>query len=196
MTSSGSMPPTSSTQGVSRPLPGPVDMHTFSLVVRDRPGVLVRIALVFSRRGFNIESLAVSPGLIDGFARMTMVSRGAPETVEQINKQLAKLVDVVFVTDHVRDVPQPVEAEVALLKVRVNGDADKRSLLARLERHRTRVIDETNGSIVLVADGTSAELDAMLTAVEPHTLEELIRTGKIVMDRGASRFGHLLGRHR
>lgn len=174
----------------------PLDLHTFSLVVRDRPGVLVRIALVFSRRGFNIESLAVSPGLIEGFARMTIVSRGAPETVEQINKQIAKLVDVVFITDHASDVPQPVEAEVALLKVRVSGDAEKRSLLARLERHRTRVLDETNGSIVLVADGTSAELDAMLAVIEPHALEELIRTGKIVMDRGASRFAHLLGRHR
>jgi acetolactate synthase I/III small subunit len=181
---------------MNRPSTVPLDMHTFSLVVRDRPGVLVRIALVFSRRGFNIESLAVSPGLIEGFARMTIVSRGAPETVEQINKQIAKLVDVVFVTDHGRDVPQPVEAEIALLKVRVNGDAEKRSLLARLERHRTRVLDETNGSIVLVADGTSAELDAMLAAVEPQALEELIRTGKIVMDRGASRFAHLLGRHR
>ena len=181
---------------LSRPMSGPLDIHIFSLLVRDRPGVLVRIALVFSRRGFNIESLAVSPGRIEGFARMTIVSRGAPETVEQITKQLTKLVDVVFVTDHAREVPPPVEAEVALFKVRVTGDAEKKTLLARLERHRTRLIDETNGSLVLVADGTSAELDAVLEAVEPLQLEELIRTGKIVMDRGASRFAHLLGRHR
>lgn len=181
---------------MSRPSTVPLDMHTFSLVVRDRPGVLVRIALVFSRRGFNIESLAVSPGRIEGFARMTIVSRGAPETVEQMNKQLAKLVDVVFVTDHDNEVPPPVEAEVALLKVRVTGDAEKRSLLGRLERHRTRVLDDTNGSLVLVADGTSDELDALIEAVAPQTLEELIRTGKIVMDRGASRFAHLLDRHR
>lgn len=180
---------------LSRPTSGPLDMHTFSLVVRDHPGVLVRIALVFSRRGFNIESLAVSPGLVEGFARMTIVSRGAPETVEQMNKQLAKLVDVVFVTDHAGE-EAPIEAEVALLKVRVNGEAEKRGLLSRLERHRSRVLDETNGSIVLVADGTSQELDAMIAAIEPQKVEELIRTGKIVMDRGASRFAHLLGRHR
>jgi acetolactate synthase I/III small subunit len=192
---SGHTPPTSSRlPRQSRPMTGPIDMHTFSLVVRDHPGVLVRIALVFSRRGFNIESLAVSPGLTDGFARMTIVSRGAPETVEQMNKQLAKLVDVVFVTDHAGE--QPVEAEIALLKVRVNGETEKRALLSRLERHRTRVVDETTGSIVLVADGTSAELDALINAVDPQQLEELIRTGKIVMDRGASRFAHLLGRHR
>ena len=193
MTRVGSTPSTSSR--LSRPMSGPVDMHTFSLVVRDHPGVLVRIALVFSRRGFNIESLAVSPGLTEGFARMTIVSRGAPETVEQMNKQLAKLVDVVFVTDHTGEEP-PIEAEIALLKVRVSGDTDKRNLLAQLERHRTRVIDETNGSLVLVADGTSAELDALIDAVDPQHVEELIRTGKIVMDRGASRFAHLLGRHR
>jgi acetolactate synthase-1/3 small subunit len=179
---------------MSRPVSGPIDMHTFSLVVRDHPGVLVRIALVFSRRGFNIESLAVSPGVTEGFARMTIVSRGAPETVEQMNKQLAKLVDVVFVTDHAGE--PPIEAEIALLKVRVNGETEKRALLSRLERHRTRVVDETIGSIVLVADGTSAEIDALMDAVDPQQLEELIRTGKIVMDRGASRFAHLLGRHR
>jgi acetolactate synthase-1/3 small subunit len=174
---------------------GPIDLHTFSLVVRDRPGVLVRIALVFSRRGFNIESLAVSPGRIEGFARMTIVSRGAPETVEQINKQIAKLIDVVFVTDHTSAMP-PVEAEVALLKVRVTGDAEKKALLGRLERYRTRVVDEANGTLVLVGDGTSDELDALIEAVDPLPLEEMIRTGKIVMDRGPSRFAHLLGRHR
>jgi acetolactate synthase-1/3 small subunit len=181
---------------MSHPATIPLDLHTFSLVVRDRPGVLVRIALVFSRRGFNIESLAVSPGRVEGFARMTIVSRGAPESVEQINRQINKLIDVVFVTDHGGEVPPPVEVEIALLKVRVNGEAEKRALLSRMERHRTRVLDDTNGSLVLVADGTSAELDTLLDAVAPQTLEELIRTGKIVMDRGASRFAHLLGRHR
>ncbi|MFI5309198.1 MAG: acetolactate synthase small subunit, partial [Polyangiales bacterium] len=75
-------------------------MHTFSLVTRDHPGVLVRIALVFARRGYNIESLAVSPGVTGGFARMTIVTRGQTENVEQMSKQLQKLVDVVFVTDH------------------------------------------------------------------------------------------------
>jgi acetolactate synthase-1/3 small subunit len=168
------------------------DSHTFSLVTRDKPGVLVRIALVFSRRGFNIESLAVSPGRVDGFARMTIVSRGAPATVEQINKQLAKLVDVVFVTDHAGE--QPVEAEIALIKARASGEAEKRALLARLERYRTRVVDESEGRLVVIADGTSAELDALIAGLPAEAIEELIRTGKIVMDRGASHFAHLLGR--
>jgi len=72
--------------------------HEFALLVRDRPGVLVRIALVFARRGFNIERLEVSPGSRAGFSEMSVVSRGAPQSVEQIGKQLAKLIDVVTVT--------------------------------------------------------------------------------------------------
>jgi acetolactate synthase-1/3 small subunit len=168
------------------------DSHTFSLVTRDKPGVLVRIALVFSRRGFNIESLAVSPGRVDGFARMTIVSRGAGETVEQINKQLAKLIDVVFVTDHAGE--QPIEAEIAVIKVRSSGEAEKVALLAPMERYRARVVEESEGRVVIIADGTSAELDALIASLPAETIEELIRTGKIVMDRGASHFAHLLGR--
>jgi acetolactate synthase-1/3 small subunit len=72
--------------------------HEFALLVRDRPGVLVRIALVFARRGFNIERLVVIPGSRAGFSEMSIVSRGAPQSVEQIGKQLQKLIDVVTVT--------------------------------------------------------------------------------------------------
>jgi len=172
---------------LSRP---PADLHTFSLVTRDKPGVLVRIALVFSRRGFNIESLAVSPGRVEGFARMTIVSRGAPESVEQITKQIAKLIDVVFVSDHGADAP--VEAEIALLKLRVSSQAEKLALLDRLKPLRVRVADESEGRLVAVIDGTSEELDALIDALPRNALEELIRTGKIVMDRGASHFAHLL----
>ena len=88
--------------------------------------MLVRIALVFARRGYNIESLAVSPGATAGFARMTIMSRGDPENIEQIIKQLAKLIDVVFVTDHRGE--QPVEVEIALIKLRCEGEARKRAL--------------------------------------------------------------------
>ena len=104
----------------------PLASHTLSLVTRDHPGVLVRIALVFSRRGYNIESLAVSPGAVEGFARMTILSRGDPENREQIVKQLAKLVDVVYVSDHSGD--DPIEIEVALIKLRCTGEARRRAL--------------------------------------------------------------------
>jgi acetolactate synthase small subunit len=81
--------------------------HEFALLVRDRPGVLVRIALVFARRGFNIERLVVIPGSRAGFSEMSVVSRGAPQSVEQIGKQLAKLIDVVTVTVSPRSVTTP-----------------------------------------------------------------------------------------
>ena len=86
--------------------------HEFALLVRDRPGVLVRIALVFARRGFNIERLLVSPGARAGFSEMSIVSRGAPQSVEQIGKQLAKLIDVVTVTVSARNSGAPEAARL------------------------------------------------------------------------------------
>jgi acetolactate synthase-1/3 small subunit len=164
-------------------------MHTFSLVTRDRPGVLVRIALVFSRRGYNIASLAVSPGGTQGFARMTIVSHGDPENVDQILKQLAKLVDVVFVTDHRGETP--VEAEIALIKVRADGELRKR-VIAIAERKGVRVADDVDGRVILTAQGTTTEIDALLVELACKELEEIVRSGKIVMDPGASHFAHML----
>jgi acetolactate synthase-1/3 small subunit len=172
----------------------PADLHTFGLVVRDQPGVLVRIALVFSRRGFNIESLAVSPSRLPGFARMTVLSRGVPETVEQITKQLAKLIDVVFVTEHQGETP--VETECALIKLRWQGAAERASLLSIAARFEARAVEESEDRAVLVAHGTSSELDALLAELPEAHLEELVRSGKIVMSRGASQFAHLLGPER
>lgn len=166
-------------------------MHTFSLVTRDRPGVLVRIALVFSRRGYNIASLAVSPGGTAGFARMTIVSHGDPENVDQILKQLAKLVDVVFVTDHRGETP--VEAEIALIKLRASGEAKQR-IAALAQRHGARLADDEDGRVIVTAYGTTAELDRLVAELPASELEELVRSGKIVIDPGASHFTHLLAR--
>jgi acetolactate synthase-1/3 small subunit len=171
-------------------IPPPAPTHTFSLVTRDKPGVLVRIALVFARRGYNIDGLAVSPGATEGFARMTIVSRGDPENSEQIIKQLAKLVDVVFVTDHRGE--QPVEIEVALIKLCCSGDQRKRAL-ALAEKRGARLANDTDGRVILTYAATSEAINAFLTELEPCQLEELVRSGKIVMDAGSSRFAHLLG---
>jgi acetolactate synthase I/III small subunit len=168
-------------------------LHTFSLVTRDKPGVLVRIALVFARRGYNIESLAVSPGATAGFARMTILSRGALDNVEQILKQLGKLVDVVFVTDHSGE--QPVEAESALVKLRCEGELRERALAAA-RKAGARLEDDSAGRVILSMHGTPAEISALLSELAPCNLEELVRSGKIVMDSGASHFAHLLGGRR
>jgi acetolactate synthase-1/3 small subunit len=168
------------------------DLHTFSLVTRDKPGVLVRIALVFARRSYNIESLAVSPGVTAGFARMTIVSRGDPENSEQIIKQLAKLIDVVFVSDHRGE--EPLEAEIALVKLHCSGELRKRSL-AIAERHGAQIADAGDDRVILIMHGSSAAINALLTDLASCNIEEMVRSGKVVMDRGASHFAHLLGRH-
>ena len=168
-------------------------LHTFSLVTRDKPGVLVRIALVFARRGYNIESLAVSPGATQGFARMTILSRGAPDNVDQIIKQLGKLVDVVFVTDHRGE--SPVEAESALVKLRCEGELRQRAL-AIGDEFGAKLADDSAGRVILSMHGTSAQITAFIAELAPCQIEETVRSGKIVMDGGAPRFAHLLGARR
>ena len=162
--------------------------HTFSIVTADHPGVLVRIALIFARRGYNIESLAVSP-VREGFARMTITSRGAAQNVEQIKRQLAKLIDVVYVTDH-RD-QAPIEVEIALLKLRAARDA-REELLRIAENFESQVVADDEDTIMLRLLGSSRELDDCIAALRPYGVEELIRSGKIVMDTGAAHFRNLL----
>lgn len=158
-------------------------LHTFSIITKDQPGVLVRIALVFSRRGYNIESLAVSPGARAGFSRMTITSRGASDNIEQIKRQLTKLIDVVYITDH-HD-KAPIEVEIALIKLRVPRDG--RADVARItENFESQVVDEDDDTLLMRLAGTSQELDDCFAALLPYNIEESIRTGKIVMDTGPS----------
>jgi acetolactate synthase-1/3 small subunit len=156
-------------------------LHTFSIITKDLPGVLVRIALTFARRGYNIESLAVSPGAKPGFSRMTITSRGSAQNIEQIKKQLAKLIDVVYVTDH-HD-KAPVEVEIALMKLRAAPDA-RQDILRITENFESQVVNEDDDTLMLRLSGTSRELDDCIAALLPYNVEELIRSGKIVMDTG------------
>lgn len=156
-------------------------LHTFSIITKDLPGVLVRIALTFARRGYNIESLAVSPGAKPGFSRMTITSRGSAQNIEQIKKQLAKLIDVVYVTDH-HD-KAPVEVEIALMKLRAARDA-RQDILRIAENFESQVVSEDDDTVMLRLSGTSQELDDCIAALLPYNVEELIRSGKIVMDTG------------
>jgi acetolactate synthase-1/3 small subunit len=143
---------------------------------------------VFARRGYNIESLAVSH-VRDGFARMTITSRGAPDNIEQIKKQLAKLIDVVYVTDH-HD-KAPVEVEIALLKLRAAQGA-RDELMRIAENFESQIVDDETETVMLRLSGSSRELDDCIAALRPYGIEELIRSGKIVMDTGVSPFAHLL----
>jgi acetolactate synthase-1/3 small subunit len=158
--------------------------HTLSLFVNNKPGVLVRVALVFSRRGFNIESLVVSPGFEGGnFSRMTITCSGRPEDLEQVVKQLAKLVDVVRAIDHTADASYQVE--IALLKLHCPLD-QRTQVLQIAEHYKARVVDFGQDSLILQAHGSSEKLDALTELLRPFDLVELVRSGKLLMARGRS----------
>jgi acetolactate synthase-1/3 small subunit len=161
--------------------PEPRDLHTISLFVSDRPGVLVRVALVFSRRGFNIESLVVSPAARGGFSRMTITCTGEPENLEQIVKQLSKLIDVVHAVDHTG--ADAYEAEIALVKI--SSKLDQRTQILQIAEHfGAKVVDYGSDSLMLRVYGSSEKLDALIALLRPFDLIELVRSGKVLMARG------------
>jgi acetolactate synthase-1/3 small subunit len=160
-----------------------VGTHTISVFVNNKPGVLVRVALVFSRRGFNIESLVVSPGVEGRFSRMTITCSGKPEDLEQVVKQLAKLVDVVHAIDHTADASYQVE--IALLKLHCPLD-QRTQVLQIAEHYKARVVDFGHDSLILQAHGSSEKLDALTELLRPFSLVELVRSGKLLMARGRS----------
>jgi acetolactate synthase-1/3 small subunit len=157
------------------------DVHTISLYVNNKPGVLVRVSLVFARRGFNIESLVVSPAAQGDFSRMTITCSGDPETLGQIIKQLAKLVDVVRAIDHTGDAA--FETEIALVKLRA-GLHERTQILQIAEHYGAKVVDYGQESLMLRAYGSSEKLDAFIELLRPFGLVELVRSGKILMTRG------------
>lgn len=159
-------------------------VHTISLYVANKPGVLVRVALVFSRRGYNIESLVVSPAKEEGYARMTITCSGDEDVFEQIIKQLAKLIDVVRAEDHTAE--DMVETEVALVKVAVPR-ADRTTVLQIAEHYKAKVVDFGEDSLLLRAYGESRKLDSMMSLLASFDVREVVRSGKIVMARGAAR---------
>jgi acetolactate synthase-1/3 small subunit len=159
----------------------PNRIHTISLFVNNKPGVLVRVSLVFSRRGFNIESLVVSPGAEGRFSRMTITCSGDPESLEQVVKQLAKLVDVVHAIDHTAD--QAYETEIALVKLECPID-ERTQILQISEHYKARVVDFGVESLILQVHGSSEKLDAFIELLRPFEIAELVRSGKLLMARG------------
>jgi len=155
--------------------------HTLSLYVANRPGVLVRVALVFARRGYNIESLVVSPAAQGDFSRMTITCSGDLTTLSQMIKQLSKLVDVVHATDHTGD--DAYETEIAVAKVRADLDA-RTEILQVAEHFNAKVVDYGTQTLILRVYGSSDKLDAFIELLRPKGLLELVRSGKILISRG------------
>lgn len=154
---------------------------TMGLLVNDRPGVLVRIAQVFSRRGYNIESLVVSPTHVANTSRMTITSSGPVDVLHQIILQLNKLVDVIHARDHSMD--EAVTRELALFKVLCNVN-QRTEVLQLAEVFRGKAVDISNDTITIEATGTTEKIDALEKMLNKFDLREMVRTGKVVMARG------------
>ena len=158
------------------------DSHTLSVYVANKPGVLARIAQVFARRGFNIDSLVVSPAVKGQYSRMTITSSGDAEGLNQIIMQVNKLVDVITCFDHTgQDV---VVKELALVKVAI-GPERRTELLQIAEHFGCKTVDLTPESMILMGTGDSPKIDALVRMLSGYEIVELVRTGKVVMARGS-----------
>jgi acetolactate synthase-1/3 small subunit len=155
--------------------------HTISVLVENKFGVLSRVAGLFSARGYNIESLSVGETLDETVSRMTIVVRGDEFVIEQVTKQLHKLIDVIKVSDLTDD--SHVERELVL--VRVNAEPQLRAeILRTADIFRAKVIDVTPTSFTLEATGDEGKLEAFLELLRPMGIQEVVRTGKVAIARG------------
>jgi acetolactate synthase-1/3 small subunit len=154
---------------------------TLSVLVEDKPGVLARVASLFSRRGFNIESLAVGPTEIPDVSRMTIVVNVADLPLEQVTKQLNKLINVLKIVELEPD--SSVQREIMLVKVK--ADLDTRShILETVQLFRAKVVDVANDAVTIEATGAHDKLEALLRVLEPFGIKELVKSGLVAMGRG------------
>ena len=162
--------------------------NVISVTVRDRPGVLVRIAGLIARRGFNIESLSVSQSEEPGFSRTTLVLTGGDDSVEQIEKQLQKLIDVIKVVNH-SDAPY-VDRELMLIKVGV-GSAEARVEVRQIAQDfRARIVDVDRNTLIFEVTGDSRKMNAFIDQMRDFGIVELIRTGSVALTRTAAERDH------
>src|SRR5688572_15806978 len=155
--------------------------HTISVLVENKFGVLSRVAGLFSARGYNIESLSVGETLDPSVSRMTIVVDGDEFVIEQVMKQLHKLIDVIKVSDLADD--DHVERELML--IRVNAEPQHRAeILRTADIFRAKVVDVTPMSFVLEATGDEGKLEALIELLKPMGVQEVVRTGKVAIARG------------
>ena len=158
-----------------------MNRHTLSVLVEDQPGVLARIASLFSRRGSNIESLAVGPTEHAGMSRMTIAVNVDDLPLEQVTKQLNKLVNVLKIVE--LDPATSIQRELILVKVK--ADSHSRSqVLETVQLFRAKVVDVSPDSVVIEATGNADKLDALLRVLEPFGVKELVQSGMVAVGRG------------
>lgn len=158
-----------------------MNKHTLSVLVENKPGVLARVAGLFSRRGFNIDSLAVGPTEHPEISRMTIVVDVAELPLEQVTKQLNKLVNVIKIVE--LDAGQSVQRELLLVKVR--ADLQSRShVLEAAQLFRAKVVDVGTEAVTIEATGTADKLEALLRVLEPFGIKEMVQSGMVAIGRG------------
>jgi acetolactate synthase-1/3 small subunit len=156
--------------------------HTLSVLVENKPGVLARIAGLFSRRGFNIDSLAVGPTEHPDVSRMTIVVNVEELPLEQVTKQLNKLVEVIKIVE--LDPGSSVQRELLLVKVR--ADLETRShVLETAQLFRAKVVDVAPDAVIIEATGNADKLEALLRVLEPFGIRELVQSGMVAVGRGS-----------
>jgi acetolactate synthase-1/3 small subunit len=159
-----------------------ITRHTLSVLVEDKPGVLARVASLFSRRGFNIESLAVGPTEMPEVSRMTIVVSVEGLPLEQVTKQLNKLINVLKIVE--LDPQAAVQREIMLVKVK--ADTESRShILETVQLFRAKVVDVSTEAVTIEATGNPDKLAALLRLLEPFGVKELVKSGMVAMSRGS-----------
>ena len=155
--------------------------HVLSLLVEDKPGLLTRVAGLFARRGFNIESLAVGKSEIVGLSRITVVVDVEELPLEQVTKQLNKLINVIKIVE--LDPVQSVEREHMLIKVRVDNTT-RSQVLEAVNLFRARVVDVATDALVIETTGDSGKIQAFLRVLEPYGIKEIAQSGLLAIGRG------------
>lgn len=156
--------------------------HTLSVLVEDQPGVLARIASLFARRGFNIESLAVGPTEAVGVSRMTIVVNVAESPLEQVTKQLNKLINVLKIVE--LDNSAAVQRELLLVKVKADSNT-RSAILETVALFRAKVVDVATDAITIEATGNHDKIQALLKVLEEYGIKELVQSGMVAIGRGA-----------
>ncbi len=157
--------------------------HILSLLVENKPGVLTRIAGLFARRGFNIDTLAVGPTDDPTLSRITLTLDGANHPIDQVTKQLHKLVEVLKIRD--LEPAETVARELAMFKIHADGTA-RGEVMQIVEIFRAKIIDVTKRSVIIEVTGTHDKIEAFERLVRPFGLIEMVRTGEIAISRGRS----------
>lgn len=156
--------------------------HTLSVLVEDKPGVLTRVSALFARRGFNIHSLAVGPTENRSVSRITVVVDVKTHPLEQITKQLNKLINVIKIVE--LDSEHSVQRKLIMVKVRAD-DSSRTAVLQVVELFRAHVVDVTPDAVIIEATGAPSKLEALLTSLEPYGIKEIVQSGIVGIARGA-----------